>query len=105
MPQERFDYEALDDLDPFEINNQLIHLYKHEGMDVTDIFEVWTDDPMFYEARTEGPADWLMVGQTPGNILCVPLMPGREKNKARPIGVYPVRPGTALDKQYRQDTG
>jgi hypothetical protein len=98
----RFDVEALDERDPFEVDNQLIHLYKHQGMDVLDAYEVWTDTPLFYPGRENGPADWLMVGEVPGAILLVPLMPGSRVNKARPIGVY--QAGGNLDRQYRQDS-
>jgi hypothetical protein len=99
----RFDVEALDELDPFEVDDQLIHLYKHSGMDLCDVYEVWTDNPLFYPARDDGPADWLMVGQVPGDILLVPLAPASQRNRARPIGVYPV--GGKLDRQYREDSG
>lgn len=52
----RFDIEDLDDVDSFEVDDQLIHLYKHEGMDLCDVYEVWMDDPLFYPAKEEG---WL----------------------------------------------
>lgn len=102
MTRNRFDIEALDELDPFEIDNQLIHLYKHRGMDLCDVLEVWTDNPLFYPGKEEGPADWLMVGQVPGDILLVPLMPGSRPGKARPIGVYIA--GASLDRKYREDS-
>jgi hypothetical protein len=104
VPRERFDYEDLDDLDPFEMDEQRIHLFKHEGMDAIDIFEVWADDPRFYEGSEEGPADWLMAGEVTGDTLLVPLARGHEPNKARPIGVYQLRRGARLDRQYRRDT-
>ena len=103
MTRGLFDIEALDEVDPFEIDDQLIHLYKHKGMDICDIYEVWTDNPLFYPGSETGPADWLMVGQVPGDILLVPLMPGSSPNKAKPIGVY--QAGRALDLQYRKDSG
>lgn len=98
----RLDVEALDEIDPFEVDNQLIHLYKHQGMDIVDAYEVWEDNPLFYPGRDGGPADWLMVGEVTGAILLVPLMPGSCTTKARPIGVY--RAGGNLDRQYRQDS-
>ena len=98
----RFDVEALDEVDPFEVDDQLIHLYKHEGMDLCDVYEVWTDSPLFYPGKDDGPADWLMVGQVPGDTLLVPLMPGSRPSRARPIGVYPVK--GQLDRQYREDS-
>jgi hypothetical protein len=103
MTRSRFDIEALDEVDPFEVDDQLIHLYKHEGMDLCDVYEVWMDEPLFYPGREDGPADWLMVGQVPGDILLVPLMPGSRPTKARPIGIY--QAGGKLDRQYRADSG
>ena len=103
MTRGRFDVEALDETDPFEVDEQLIHLYKHQNMDVCDIYEVWMDNPLFYPGHEDGPADWLMVGQVPGDILLVPLARGHSVNKARPIGVYPCR--GQLDRQYREDSG
>ena len=102
MERTRFDIEALDEEDPFEIDNQLAHLYKHKGMDVVDVYEVWTDNPAFYPGRDDGPADWLMVGEVTGAILLVPLAPSDTANKARPIGVY--QAGHELDRQYRDDS-
>jgi hypothetical protein len=99
----RFDVEALDEEDPFEVDDQLIHLYKHNRMDLCDVYEVWADNPVFYPGREDGPADWLMVGQVPGDILLVPLAPGNSSvDRARPIGVYPA--GRELDRRYREDS-
>ncbi len=102
MSRTRFDVEGLDPVDPFEVDRQLVHMYKHEGMDLGDVYEVWTDDPLFYPGKDDGPADWLMVGEVPGDTLLVPLAAARRPNKARPIGVY--KAGGNLDKQYRQDS-
>jgi hypothetical protein len=77
----RFDVEALDETDPFEVDDQLIHLYKHQGMDLCDVYEVWTDDPLFYPGREDRAADWLMVGQVPGDILLVPLTVSARANR------------------------
>jgi hypothetical protein len=71
-------------------------------MDLCDVYEVWMDNPL-YPGKEDGPADWLMVGQVPGDILLVPLMPGSSPNKAKPIGVYQAR--GSLDRQYREDSG
>lgn len=102
MPRHRFDIEALDEVDPFEVDSQLIHLYKHQGMDLCDVYEVWTDNPLFYPANEQGAADCLMVGQVPGDILLIPLAPAATSTKARPIGVYQAK--GQLDRQYREDT-
>jgi hypothetical protein len=97
----RFDYELLDDEDPFEIDIQLAHLFKHEKLGVADARDVWDDDPRFYPARYP-PAHWLLTGEVPGgDILTVPLCPGKTPDKARPIGVYPAP--RWLDMQYKQD--
>lgn len=61
------------------------------------------DNPLFYPGRDDGPADWLMVGEVPGDILLVPLAPGSNVNKARPIAVY--RAEGRVRRDYRRDTG
>ncbi len=66
MDRQRFDIELLDDEDPFEIDSQRPHLAKHPMMDPDDVREVWASDPLFYEARPDGEADWLMVCTGPG---------------------------------------
>jgi hypothetical protein len=97
----RFDVELLDGEDPFEVDRQLAHLFKHGGLGLDDAYDVWDDDPGFYPARYE-PAHWLLTGEVPGgDILTVPLCPGKTPDKARPIGVY-FAPGW-LDRQYRLD--
>jgi hypothetical protein len=45
--RKRFDIELLDETDPFEVDRQLVHLFKHEGMDLSDVSEVWMDNPAF----------------------------------------------------------
>jgi hypothetical protein len=37
---ERFDYELLDEADPFEADTQLAHLFKHEGLGLEDAYDV-----------------------------------------------------------------
>lgn len=56
---EPFDIERLDDDDPFEIDEQVAHLFKHPRLGIDDIFDVWQSDPIFYPAIP--PAHWLMV--------------------------------------------
>ena len=101
----RLNVDLLDPDDPFEIGDQLGHLFSHPyGVD--DIYDVWYGEPIFYEAA-HPPADWLMVGAIPGNIvLVVPLMkPTKEDEitKCKPIGVY--KASHWLDSQYRRDRG
>jgi hypothetical protein len=103
VDRERFDCEALDDEDPFEIDPLRAHLFKHEGLDLCDISEVWTDNPIFYPGREDGPADWLMVGEVTGDTVLVPLAAGSTPNKAKPIGVYKITGGN-LDKVYKEDS-
>ncbi len=55
-----FDIDALDDDDPFEIDDQAAHLFKRVRFGIDDIREVWESEPLFYPAKP--PADWLMVG-------------------------------------------
>lgn len=98
----RFDYTTLNPDDPFEVDDQLAHLYKQETHGLEDAFEILDDTPLYYQAVYK-PAHWLLTGEVPGgDILTVPLCPASVPDKARPIGVYPA-PGW-LDKQYRQDT-
>jgi len=84
----RLDIDLLDDENPFEIDTQLAHLFKHASLGVGDIIEVWTSAPLFYPARP--PADWLMVSTVGGTVIAVPLAPARSgiETKCRPIGCY-----------------
>lgn len=68
---ELFDVDALDDDDPFEIDDQAAHLFKHVPFGIDDIREVWKSEPLFYPAKP--PADWLMVAEVAGSVLVVPL--------------------------------
>ncbi|MGQ0826480.1 MAG: hypothetical protein ACT4OX_15865 [Actinomycetota bacterium] len=47
---DRFDLDALDDLDPFEIDDQAAHLFKHASLGSDDIYKVWESVPLFYPA-------------------------------------------------------
>jgi hypothetical protein len=96
-----FDLDLLDDEDPFEIDEQLAHLFKHAELGIDDIREVWQSDPLFYPARP--PADWLMVAEMSGHVLVVPLAAADsgEPSRCRPIGCYPA--AEHLAEQYRRD--
>ncbi|MBB3040074.1 hypothetical protein [Hoyosella altamirensis] len=98
---ELFDLDLLDGDDPFEIDVQAAHLFKHPRLGIEDIHEVWASDPMFYPAKP--PAHWLMVAEVHGQILMVPLAPSRDANpaKCRPIGCY--QASKHLADQYRRD--
>ena len=94
----RFDVDLLDPVDSFEIDeHNIVHLFKHgmsdtrtqTGLDVlTEVY--FHDEPLFYEAEDEGPADWLMLGEATGEVVTVPLAPPRSglPTKCRPIGLY-----------------
>ena len=80
MGGERFDLDLLDDADPFEIDDQAAHLFKHP-LGIDDIYEVWESDPLFYPAIP--PAHWLMVAEVDGRVLVVPLAPPRSGDPDR----------------------
>jgi hypothetical protein len=73
VADDRFDLDLLDDDDPFEIDAQAAHLFKHPRLGIEDIRDVWTSDPMFYPAKP--PAHWLMVAEVEGTVLMVPTRP------------------------------
>lgn len=56
---DRFDVDDLDEDWPFEIDRQASHLFKHPGLSLDDIGDVWASEPLFYPAKP--PAHWLMV--------------------------------------------
>lgn len=101
MVSKRFDPDALDDDEPFEVDAQAGHLFKHPRMGLHDILDVWTSNPLFYPAKP--PAHWLMVAEVRGIVLVVPLVPdpsGRA-SRCRPIGCYEASVGLATT--YRRD--
>lgn len=51
MGVQRFDLDLLDDDDPFEIDEQVSHLFKHPRLGIDDIGDVWASDPVFYPAN------------------------------------------------------
>lgn len=97
---DRFDIDLLNE-EPFEIDAQAAHLFKHPYLGLHDIYDVWTSDPLFYPAKP--PAHWLMCAEVAGRVLVVPLAPARDGNprRCRPIGCYEAAPGLA--DQYRRD--
>jgi len=70
-----FDLDELDDEDPFEIDAQAAHLFKHAPLGIPDVLEAWRSEPLFYPAKP--PAHWLMVAEIAGDVLVVPLGPTR----------------------------
>ena len=101
MGDERFDLDLLDEEDPFEIDAQAAHLFKHPHLGIEDIEDVWVSDPLFYPAKP--PAHWLMCAEVGGRVLVVPLAPARsgDPHRCRPIGCYEASPGIAT--RYRRD--
>lgn len=81
--RELFDLDLLDDAGPFEIDDQAAHLFKHGGLGIEDIYEVWESDPVFYPAKP--PAHWLMVADVAGRVLVVPLAPPDSGDPARSV--------------------
>lgn len=96
-----FDPDLLDDQDPFEIDDgNRPHLFRHLPEDdfgrpvhvgPDDLLDAYLyGDPAFYPAKEGGPADWILLGQVPGLVICAPLAPPNSGNtrKCRPIGIY-----------------
>ncbi len=85
---EPFDIDLLDEVDPFEIDRQVAHLFKHDALGVDDIYEIWNSDPLLFPAAP--PAHWLMVADIAGNVVMIPLAPSDfdDPTKCRPIGCY-----------------
>jgi hypothetical protein len=98
---ELFDLDLLDNDDPFQIDAQAAHLFKHPRLGIEDVHEVWASDPMFYPAKP--PAHWLMVAEINGTVLVVPLAPARDGDptRCRPIGCY--RASKQVADQYWRD--
>jgi len=96
-----FDIDLLDDDDPFEIDRQAAHLFKHPHLAIDDVYDLWRSDPLFYPAKP--PAHWLMVAEIAGRVLVVPLAPpdSEDPTKCRPIGCY--ESAAQLAEQYRSD--
>ena len=96
-----FDLEQLDDNDPFEIDRQLAHLFKHDNLGVVDIYEIWNSNPLFYPAKP--PAHWLMVAEVDGRVLMTPLAASdsHDPTKCRPIGCYVAAQHLAM--LYKED--
>lgn len=92
---ELFDLDQLAEGEPFEIDHQAAHLFKHPGLGIEDIYDVWRSDPLFYPA--EPPAHWLMVSEVDGRVLVVPLAPSNVGGltRCRPIGCYLAATGLA----------
>lgn len=76
----RFDLDALDEAQPFEVDRQAAHLFKHPRLGLDDVMDAWNADPLFYPAKP--PAHWLMLAEVGGRVLVVPLAPSRSAIRA-----------------------
>jgi hypothetical protein len=97
-------FDLLDAEEPFEIDDQNAHLFKHPLLGLDDALDVWSSDAEFYEDDSDGPADRLMVGEIPGgDVLVIPLAPSNHSGfaKMRPIGVF--RASQYTVDRYRAD--
>jgi len=97
---ERLDPDLLGE-NPFEVDTQVAHLFKHPHLGLEDVYEVWANDPLLYPARP--PAHWLVVTEVDGQILVVPIAPSRngDPTRCRPIGCYVA--SVELARLYRGD--
>jgi hypothetical protein len=96
----RLDLDQLAD-EPFEIDTQAAHLFKHPHLGLADVYDAWASDPLFYPAKP--PAHWLMVADVNGHVLVVPIAPSRDGDptRCRPIGCYEA--SVELARTYRGD--
>ena len=104
---DRFDLDLLDE-DPFEVDAQAAHLFKHPHLGLHDVYDVWTSDPLFYPAKP--PAHWLMCADVAGRVLVVPLAPARDGDPAaadRSDATRPLRASLTstggIDDQHHHD--
>jgi hypothetical protein len=97
----RPDIDLLDERNPFEIDGQAAHLFKHGGLGIEEVYEVWRSDPILYPAKP--PADWVMIAEVAGKILAAPIAPPNTGNPSwcRPIGCYEAP--SWLASRYRED--
>jgi hypothetical protein len=64
-----------DEEDPFEIDTEAAHLFKHPHLGIDDI---WASDPLFYPAKP--PAHWLMCAEAGIASACRPVQEGPQMN-------------------------
>lgn len=97
-----FDPDLLDELDPFEIDTQAAHLFKHPHLGIEDVNDVWASDPLCCIRPSHRPTG-VMCAEVSGRVLVVPLAPSRDGDprRCRPFGCYEAAP--ALATRYRRD--
>ncbi len=54
-----FDLDQLAATTPFEIDRQAAHLFKHAGLGIDDIQNVWQSDPLLMSLPSTSPTDTL----------------------------------------------
>ena len=59
---EPFDLEALDDTEPFEVDKQAAHLFKHPHLGMDDVIDAWSSDPLPIGRSEQVPTDRLLRG-------------------------------------------
>ena len=88
--ERRFDLDALDPDDPFEIDDgNRPHLAKHAPYTEHDVLDAYhCGEPRYFPAPE--PEHWLLVAHIPGAFVVIPLAPSRSGDpaKCRPIGIY-----------------
>jgi hypothetical protein len=91
----------LDGEDPFGIDIQAAHLFRHPHPGIDDIDDVRASDPLFCPAKPS--AHWLMCAETGGRVLMVPLAPSRGGDPGRcgTIGCHEA--SQALAVRHRKD--
>ena len=62
---DRLDVDALDEVWPFEVGSQAAHLFKHPGLVLDDVSEVWTGEHRRRPPRPPLPGG-PMTDVTPG---------------------------------------
>ena len=109
MGGERFDLDLLDEEDPFEIDTQAAHLFKHPHLGIDDIDDGWASAPLFYPAKP--PAHWLMCAEAGGRVSWSPWLPRAVVTRADAIRSAAMRRWTGLppstgetDDEYAHDT-
>jgi hypothetical protein len=55
---ELLDLVLLDEDDPFEIDEQAAHLFKHPGLGIDDIYDVWRSDPLSTRPSRRRTGSW-----------------------------------------------
>ena len=63
---ERFDLDSLDEEDPFEIDDQVAHLFKHPHLGIDDIDDVWASNPPVLPGQAPGALAHVRGGRRPG---------------------------------------